>query len=219
MSAKYAAIIGVGPGLGMALSSAFYEEGFSLAMLARSTDKLQIFKSKLESKGAKVHCYTADVGNADSLNTALSNMIEDQGIPELVVYNVSLLRQAVPMEIDYDKFVEDFQINVGGMLLTHQKVFPRMLKQGHGTIMVTGGGLALNPYYEFASLGVGKAGLRNLSASLVQEAKDTSIRIYTITINGMIQKGTKFDPALLADKFVDIYKNGLRNNEHEFIIQ
>ena len=94
-----------------------------------------------------------------------------------------------------------------------------MKERGEGTILVTGGGLSLKPFFEFTSLGIGKAGLRNLAGSLAQEAKKTGVRVFTITVNGMIEPKSRFDPVLIANKFHEVYENGLTPGEYEFVFQ
>ena len=219
MNNKLAVIIGVGPGLGLALAKKFHKEEFDICILARSLDKLESYIDQIDTGPGKIYCYGADVGNRISLESTLKTILEEHGTPELLIYNVSLLRPAIPEQIDYEIFIDDFKINVGGMLLTHQVMFPAMKKEGSGTFLITGGGLALSPFYELASLGVGKAGLRNLAGSLAQEVKGSGVRLYTITINGMIQTDTKFDPELISDKFLEVYKKGLSPGEYEIILQ
>lgn len=219
MDNSLAVIIGVGPGLGLALAKKFQKEGFDICMVARNINKLESYAYQMTEGAGKAYSYSANAGDNHGLQTCLKNIISEHGIPDLVIYNVSLLRAAAPLDITYASFVEDFQINVGGLLSTFQAVFPSMKKQGTGTFLITGGGLSLQPFHEFASLGVGKAGLRNLAGSLAQNAKNTGVRIYTITINGMIEPETKFDPVHIADKFLEVYENGLTPGQYELIFE
>lgn len=219
MAKQLAVIIGVGPGLGLALVNKFHSEGFDICMIARNKSKLESFANQITEGPGKVFSYSADAGNDSSLQSTLKEILDKHGIPDLLIYNVSLLRPARPMDISYKSFVEDFQINVGGLLSSFQSVFPSMKDKNKGTFLITGGGLSLIPFYEFTSLGVGKAGLRNLAVSLAQEAKKTGVRVFSITVNGMIEPKSKFDPELIADKFVEIYEKGLTPGEYEFIYQ
>ncbi|UZJ79273.1 hypothetical protein [Fictibacillus sp. KU28468] len=64
-----------------------------------------------------------------------------------------------------------------------------------------GGGLALDPYADYASLAFGKAGIRNLAYSLSQELSDKGIYVGTLTVKGFVKKGTPFSPEHIAATF------------------
>ena len=92
-----------------------------------------------------------------------------------------------------------------------------MQKAKAGKIFLTGGGLALNPYYEYVSLGIGKAAMRSLSISLSQELKEYGIHVATITIDGMIEPGGRFDPDRIAKEYWRLYNQKPGKQEIEVI--
>jgi len=212
-------VIGVGPGLGLALVNKFFESGFNIIMVARNKERLESYVAQFNGSGQKVVSYSANVGDHNTFAEVLKKILVENGEPDVTIYNVSLLRAGVPSQIDYTTFEEDFNINIGGALITYQNVVQAMKSRGRGTFLVTGGGISISPYHEFASLGVGKSGLRNLTYSFGQESKSSGVSINMVTINGQIEEGTKFDPSKIADKFYDIYLNGLPDGEIEFIYQ
>ena len=55
------------------------------------------------------------------------------------------------------------------------------------------------PWHEAASLGVQKAGLRNLVRSLDATLRDEGTRAVSVTVNGTLEPGTRFDPDRVAD--------------------
>ena len=57
------------------------------------------------------------------------------------------------------------------------------------------------PSVAVASLGMGKAALRNLAFSLHEELRSYGIRVGTVTILGEVQPGTPFDPGKIAEAF------------------
>ena len=77
----------------------------------------------------------------------------------------------------------------------------------NGTILLTGGGLALHPYADLASLSIGKAGIRSLAYSLHQELSPKGIYVGTLTIKGFVQTGTYFSAENIADTFYSMYEN------------
>ena len=65
-----------------------------------------------------------------------------------------------PIGGDDEKWVHNTAINVlGARGVAADAVLPK-LRDGRGTLLFTGGGYALHPTKKFASLSVGKAGLR-----------------------------------------------------------
>ncbi|TVY11329.1 hypothetical protein [Paenibacillus cremeus] len=77
----------------------------------------------------------------------------------------------------------------------------------NGTVLFTGGGLALYPYADYSSLAIGKSGIRNLAYSLHQELSPKGIYVGTLTINGFVKEGTYFSPENIANTFYSMYEN------------
>ena len=90
-----------------------------------------------------------------------------------------------------------------------------MKANGKGTILLTGGGLALNPFAEVSSLAIGKAGIRSLAFSLSQELKESGIHVGTVTICGTVEPETHFDPDTIAQSYLALHKQPLTEFETE----
>lgn len=217
MKEKLGIIIGVGPGLGLSLTRKFCRKGFKMVMIARRQEALDEYVSDLANEKLKAAGYAADVGDFNSLKNTLNKIHEEQGDCTLLMYNVSILNPGAPSEIDIESFINDFKVNVAGLLAATQVVSPQMEGNNDSMILVTGGGLALNPFYEYASLSVGKAGIRSLTSSIAQELKTKGIRVGSVIINGMIEKGTHFDPDSIAEEFWKLYQDENRKMEKEYI--
>jgi NAD(P)-dependent dehydrogenase (short-subunit alcohol dehydrogenase family) len=81
-----------------------------------------------------------------------------------------------------------------------------MKQRGNGTMFLTGGGTALKAPPELISLSIGKAGMRNFALSLAEECAPLGIRVATVTVCGMVQPGTKYDPDTIAGAFWRLYQ-------------
>ncbi|MCA9659436.1 MAG: SDR family NAD(P)-dependent oxidoreductase [Myxococcales bacterium] len=215
---KLCAIVGVGPGLGLAIARRFAREGFHLALVARDPDKLRDNASALASQTA-VEIYPTDAADGDALAATFAAVRERQGAPDVLVYNAAVLDRGKPSELTADGLVRDFRVNVVGATLAAQAVLPAMRERGEGTILFTGGGLALQPYPDFASLAIGKAGIRSLTFSLAQEVADDGIHVGTVTICGFIRAGTKFDPDTIAESYWELHSEDRRSWSHERTIR
>ncbi len=106
--------------------------------------------------------------------------------------------RAAPTEVAPQQWVEDFHTNVVGAVVCAQLAAPAMRAQGHGTILFTGGGFAHEPSAPYASLSADKAALRSLTYSLAQELGGHGIHVATVTVYGLLQVGTHFDPQRIA---------------------
>jgi NAD(P)-dependent dehydrogenase (short-subunit alcohol dehydrogenase family) len=75
-----------------------------------------------------------------------------------------------------------------------------MAHDGRGTILFTGGGLALCPEYGagVSSLAAGKSALRGFTYAL---AKEVAPEAATVTIAGTVKPGTSFDPYQIAEVY------------------
>ena len=72
--AKVCAVIGVGPGLGGALCERFGREGFDIATLSRSFDRLEALRHDLLDAGVSAHAFAADASDPELLQNVLADV-------------------------------------------------------------------------------------------------------------------------------------------------
>ena len=195
-------IIGAGPGLGRSIAERFAYGGYSVGLIARDARRLEDQAAKLRARGQQSAVASADAGNPDSLRRAISSVENKLGAStSILVYNAVSFAPGSPTQLSPEALDADYRVNVTGALVAAQSVVPGMKQAGSGTILLTGGGLALHPNAQAASLSLGKAGTRCLAFLLSQELRPAGIRVATITICGYIQHGTHFDPLRIAEVF------------------
>ena len=188
-----AVIVGIGPGLGAAIGRRFASGGFAVTGLARDPGRI--------AAAPGVALEQADASDPASL----ARVLTAGGPVEVLIYNAyrATMGQAGPSSLDPAALVEDFRVNVAGALAAAQAVLPGMRAAKRGSILLTGGGLALDPtgWLPAASLAVGKAGLRSLALTLHKELAPEGVHVGTVTVAGQIQPGTPFDPERIAEAF------------------
>jgi NAD(P)-dependent dehydrogenase (short-subunit alcohol dehydrogenase family) len=198
-------VVGVGPGMGLALVRRFAREGFKVAMVARRQDALAEYEKSLAAQGYVTKGFVADATMPALLLRALDEVQQTWGPPQVLIYNTSILNEGMPTTLNAAGLVNDFKVNVVGAQVAAQFAAQSMRTAKKGTILITGGGLALQPYAMMASLAIGKAGVRSLAHSLAQELEPAGIHVATVTIQGMIKAGTKFDPDAIAEEFWQLH--------------
>jgi NAD(P)-dependent dehydrogenase (short-subunit alcohol dehydrogenase family) len=200
-------IVGAGPGIGQALAFAFAREGCNIAMMSRNGARLADACAEVTQKtGRAARQYSCDAGSENSLRSGLAHARRDLGDPEVLIFNAATTALARPTQIPVERLVAEFRANVAGALVCARDVAPAMIKRGRGSILFTGGGFAYEPAADYASLSLGKAALRSLAYTLAQELGAHGVHVATVTVHGFVQSGTKFDPARIAQAYVDLHR-------------
>lgn len=207
MSAPHCCIVGVGPGIGLALAEAFAREGHDLSLLSRRPERLARERADLAKRsGRRLLGVAAEAGDAEALRGAIEQAATALGPVSVLIYNVASAGTGRPLGLDPESLLTDFRANVVGALVAAQCVAPAMRKARRGTILFTGGGFAHEPAPNYASLSLGKAALRSLTYTLAQELGADGIHVATVTVHGFVQPGTHFDPARIAQAYVALHR-------------
>jgi NADP-dependent 3-hydroxy acid dehydrogenase YdfG len=212
-------IVGMGPGVSAAVARRFGREGFKVVAIARRADALKEQTDALAAAGVTAQGYTADASDPASLHDALTRVAAEHGAPSVLVYNAAGVRYKPMAQLSADELNADLRISIGGALAAAQAVLPSMREQAAGTILFTGGGFAFEPMAALASLGVGKAGIRNLAFSLFADLKDAGIHAATVTIGGMVKAGTAFDPDKIAEAYWALHVQPKSSFERELVFK
>ncbi|MGZ4638641.1 MAG: SDR family NAD(P)-dependent oxidoreductase [Actinomycetes bacterium] len=194
-------IVAAGPGLGLAVARRFAREGATIGLVARSRVRLAELAEGLRADGTTVAVAEADVADPVSLRGALAALRELLGDTTVLVFNASEWVEGTPTGVGYDEFLHGLRVGVGAALLSVQEAAPAMRAAGRGTILLTGSVAAEKPSVAAATVGVAKAGLRNLALSLHRELEPEGVQALTVTIRGVLQGPS----ALAVDEIADHY--------------
>ncbi|MFD0670006.1 SDR family NAD(P)-dependent oxidoreductase [Cohnella sp. GCM10027633] len=207
MSNPIIAIVGAGPGVSAAVARKFGSNGFRVALVARNASSLDALASELREDGIETIFATADASRPESIADAFRSIREQFGEPDVLLYNAAAISRTAATALSEQQLIEDFKVNVVGALTSVKEVAPRFVERKEGTVLITGGGLALHPHPDYASLSVGKAGVRSLAYALAQELKPSNVYVGTVTIGGFVSRGTYYDPDRIAEKYWELYRD------------
>jgi short-subunit dehydrogenase len=102
---------------------------------------------------------------------------------------------------DIDYLLSTYAVDVLGAVSAAQVFTPAMRQAGTGTFLVTGGYASVSPQPAYATISLGKAGLRAATSLLHDELKADGVHVAGITIAGAIASGTPIDPDRIADTY------------------
>jgi len=198
-------IVGAGPGIGLSVARRFAREGFQIALVARRAEALEGYAAELRADGDMAAAYPADLADLAALPGLFARIGAELSPPDVLVYNASAVTHGLPSHLTPAQLLGDLTVSVVGALACVREVLPAMRERGEGTIMLTGGGFALNTYAPMASLGIGKAALRSLALNLGAELEPQGIHAATVTILGEVREGTLFDAERIAEAYWQLH--------------
>jgi len=217
--AKICAVVGAGPGIGLGVARRFAREGYQVALLARNKERLADHVNTVEKDGGVARAFHADCSVPAQVRESLRSVGSEMGPPNVLIYNAAAVRPGLPSSLPASRLLDELKINVVSALAATQAVLTAMEEAGQGTVIFTGGGLALNPWPEMASLAVGKAGIRSLAHTLGKELKPKGIHVATVTVCGIVERGGRFDPDTIADAYWDLHSQAPGDWDLERIIE
>ncbi|MFN2318503.1 MAG: SDR family NAD(P)-dependent oxidoreductase [Dermatophilaceae bacterium] len=197
MSERVIVVVGAGPGVGASVARRFGQEGYSVVLLSRDAVGLGQLSAALQADGIDAAWTDVDVTDDVALHRAVNEAGERFGRIDVLHFNPSAFRQKDPLALTPDELLEDLRLGVGALLVAVQAARPFMPVGGRVT--ATGSMAADRPWNEAASLGVQKAGLRNLVRSIDATLEQHGIRAVSVTVNGTLAPGTPFAPEHVAD--------------------
>jgi len=206
MNKGSALIVGVGPGLGLALAQAFASDGHPVALFGRDAARLDGYASGLTAEGRTARAYSVDASDPEGFEAALTRAADEFGPPDVLVYNAAVMGPDAPTKLDAREFAHTLAVNVTGAVVAAQTVLPR-LRDGRGSLLFTGGGFALHPSPDYTSLSVSKASLRAYVLALHQQQQGSDVHVSTVTVAGAIGgDNPRFAPATLAAAYLNLHQ-------------
>lgn len=216
---KHCIIVGAGFGLSAAVARRFGAEGYAVGLISRNEGSLEKLTTQLAEHNITVNFSVADAGDHEALLNAISELEAKTAPCTCLVYNAAVLNSALALNLTIDSIREEFKVNVEGAFTAASAVADGMKQRGSGSILFTGGGLALEPYPEWASLALGKSALRSLSFSLHKELAPHGVLVSVIAVCGIVAANTPFDPDAIAAEYWRLANSAVSVENRELIFQ
>jgi NAD(P)-dependent dehydrogenase (short-subunit alcohol dehydrogenase family) len=194
-------VVGFGKGVSRAVARRFAREGFAVGAVARSETALPLLAELGEEFRVPVAFEAADAGDPAALQQALGRLAGRLGAATALLYNPAAVTRLPPSELPVERLMANIGVSVGGALVAAQAVLPAMLAAKAGTILMTGGRYGISPLPAIASLGVGKAALRNFAMVLHREVAPLGLRAGIVTIGGTVGTSESLAPDAIAEHY------------------
>jgi NAD(P)-dependent dehydrogenase (short-subunit alcohol dehydrogenase family) len=176
-------VVGIGPGNGAAIARRFGEEGYAVALVARTAGVSEKLASEL---GGGTRAYRADASDASSLAQAFTSIQRDLGDVDVLVYNAGSGVWGTVEEIGPDAFEAAWRVNALGALVASQHVIPAMKRKGQGTIVFIGATASRRGGPKSCAFSSAKGAQRALAESMARHLWPAGIHVSLVVIDGVV---------------------------------
>jgi len=213
---KLAVIVGAGRGMGNNIAERFAKENFRVVLVARRQNLLDEYAAELSAKGYEVFAYAADVSDTDSLTKMFTDVQNQFGAVDVLIYNAAFMTGGRASEISAAEAVEHFRVDVAGAIHCVKEILPKQIERGDGAIIFTGGlfGVHPNANFDYACMSMDKSALRALAQMLNAELKGKGIFVGVVQIMGVVGNNEHFAPKNIAEAYWQLYAE---KNSFEYI--
>jgi len=215
ISGRVAVVTGGLGQLGTQFSKSLAESGAKVAIFSRRPFNAQKLGEKFPGLTDRIRVYEASVTDKAALEKATEQLIDDWGVPHILVNNAGIdskpdgsAEQNAPFEVYPQKYWDEIiDTNLTGVMLTSQVVGSKMAEAGRGSIINVGsiyGIVSPNqalyayrqerdgiPFVKAISYAASKSGLVNLTRYLGTYWGTKKVRVNLISFGGV--KTASFD--------------------------
>lgn len=194
MSAKVCVVAGVGPGNGTAFTRKFAGAGYRVAMLARTSERLEALETEIPgTKG-----YAVDIGDAAGVREAFAHIRSDLGPVDVLIHNAAAGAFTSFMETAPEMLEMTLRTNTLSLLLLGQQAAADMLARGAGAIVVIGNTSAWRGVANYAAFAPSKAAQRILAQSMARSLGPQGIHVAYVVVDAVID--VPWARSFLSDK-------------------
>ncbi|MCM0614007.1 SDR family NAD(P)-dependent oxidoreductase [Marinobacter sediminum] len=175
-------VVGVGPGNGEALVRRFSQEGYRVAMLARSQDYLESLAKGIPD----THVFQCDATDLSQVESTFQDIEEQLGPVSVLLYNAGGGVFKNVEEASIEDFEANWRINVRGLVAATKAALPQLRQHDTASIIVTSASAATRGRANTAPFASAKAAQRSLTQSLARQLGPEKIHVANVVIDGVV---------------------------------
>ncbi|MGW3725034.1 SDR family NAD(P)-dependent oxidoreductase [Streptomyces sp. NPDC000851] len=206
------AIVGAGPGMGLAIARTFGSRGFDVALLARTPERLDDLVARLGKEGITAAAFPADILDRPSLSAALQAARDRFGFIDVLEFSpaphspVPGFTLAAPSEMTVENLQPQIEYTLYAAVTAARAVLPAMREAGAGTLLFTTGGGSVHPNPMMGNVNAAGGALRNWVLNLHNELSESGIYAAHIAINTWLgEGGPEGIPAAAPEQVAPLY--------------
>jgi len=178
LKGKTAFVSGSTQGIGFAIARQLLQEGASVIINGRTTEKVNQTAEKLSQQvpGSSVLGISADFSKANEVQ----HLIEQLPAVDILVNNAGIFEPKHFLEITDEEWTRFFEVNVLSGVRLSRHVLPAMLKKNWGRIIFISSESAINIPEEMIHYGTTKTAQLSVSRGIAELTRNTGVTVNTI---------------------------------------
>jgi NAD(P)-dependent dehydrogenase (short-subunit alcohol dehydrogenase family) len=178
---KVALVTGGATGIGAATVAALAEDKITVALqYSSSAVEAKQIAEQLNSKGAKVEIFQADLSQKDSIEKLVASVKEKLGDIDILVNNAGLMSDASIIEMSDELWDQALNINLTAAFKLIRACAPSMVSKKWGRIINISSQVALTGSANHAHYATAKAGLLGLTYSAAKEYGASGVTVNAV---------------------------------------
>ena len=194
-------ITGAGSGMGMATALLLAGAGYRVFAGVRDNDAELM--TQAQERGLQITTVQLDVRDTASVRSAVAQVISDAGQIDVLVNNAGFGLLATIEDGTDEEMIQQFDVNVFGLIRTTREVLPHMRKAGGGVIINISSFLGHMGLPLLAHYNASKYAVEGITDSLRYEAGPFGIRVHSILAGlfgtNFVRKGLVANAATTAE--------------------
>ncbi|MCU1297342.1 MAG: 3-oxoacyl-[acyl-carrier-protein] reductase [Acidobacteriaceae bacterium] len=175
LSGRVAFVTGASQGIGRACAIKLAQSGATVALAARSQEKLEEVAQQIRTAAGNAAVFPLDVSNEEQIKTAFKSAIGQLGKIDILVNNAGVTRDQLVMRMKRADWDTVLNTNLTSAYLCIQQVISSMLKQRWGRIINITSVFGQTGQAGQANYASSKAGLIGLTMAIAREVGSRSI--------------------------------------------
>jgi short-subunit dehydrogenase len=201
------AIVGAGPGVGLAVAREFARHDFAAGLVARNPERLADLVRVLGDEGITAISAPADITRPSELVTALDTIKQEIGPVDVLEFSPLTKMDVAAHAVDttVEKAQAMLDVYVVGAVTSVQSVLPDMLERGDGGLLFTSASSSHTPIPLIANTAMAMAALRSYVLCLHEELAPRGIYAGHLPIGLKVEPGSEASPETVAAILWEMY--------------
>jgi 3-oxoacyl-[acyl-carrier protein] reductase len=180
LEGRVALVTGASQGIGRAVALELASRGATVALAARSEDKLRGVADEIRAAGGSAESFALDIASEDSIKSAAKAVLAQLGKIDILVNNAGITRDGLMLRMKRADWDDVFATNLTGTFLLTQVVAAAMLRARYGRIINITSVVGQTGQAGQINYAASKAGMIGLTKSLARELASRNITVNAV---------------------------------------